>query len=441
MLPIMSVAGQGGRIGLPLSLAAVVVFALALLAVAALPALPLAGPAPLVLAGLAAAAGLIAALLGARTQRRLHTVEQELVQERDRARRAADTAQREGRDRLTVEGGREPAVLLRDLRVVAANEAAVRALDLKQVGELLGRPLADFAPADERARLQRFLVGRMAGTSAPEQFHASLVTAHGARTSVEVATAPTERDGARYELVTWRDVTGRERAEAILQAVVSHVPAAVVLCDPTGRMSWSNRQFVERTQWRSDYFFGRPLLPMVLAPDRRRAKVMLARARRGGEAEAVLRVSRRDGEVVLASVRAVPLSSPATSPVWCSSAPTSPSRCAAPSRRARRAAARRWPSWPRTSPTGSTTTSRRCSACSSSSSRRRRSASCGGRSRSGWRAPPATSSCSWWSRAPGRQRCSRCDSADWSSAGSAAPGTPCRPASTWRCAARSRTTG
>jgi CheY-like chemotaxis protein len=34
---------------------------------------------------------------------------------------------------------------------------------------------------------------------------------------------------------------------------------------------------------------------------------MLARARRGGEAEAVLRVSRRDGEVVLASVRAVPL--------------------------------------------------------------------------------------------------------------------------------------
>jgi PAS domain S-box-containing protein len=307
MLWIMSVAGQGGRIGLPLSLAAVVVLALGLLAVPLLPALPLPGRAPTVLAGLVAATGLVAALLGSRTLRRLRTAEQELVQERDRARRAADAAQREGRERLTLDGGREPAVLLRDLRVMAANEAAVRALELRQMGELLGRPLADFAPADERARLERFLVGRMAGTSAPEQFHASLVTARGTRVSVEVATSPTERDGVRYEQVSWRDVTGRERAEAILHAIVSHVPAAVVLCDPSGRMSWSNRQFVERTQWRADYFFGRPLLPMVLAPDRRRAKVMLARARRGGEAEAVLRVSRRDGEVVLASVRAVPL--------------------------------------------------------------------------------------------------------------------------------------
>jgi len=58
-------------------------------------------------------------------------------------------------------------VLLRDLRVVAANQAAVRALDLKQVGELLGRKLADFAPVDERARLERFLVGRMGRTSDP----------------------------------------------------------------------------------------------------------------------------------------------------------------------------------------------------------------------------------------------------------------------------------
>jgi CheY-like chemotaxis protein len=46
---------------------------------------------------------------------------------------------------------------------------------------------------------------------------------------------------------------------------------------------------------------------MVVPPDRRRAKALLARARRGAEAEAMLRVSRRDGEVVLASVRALPL--------------------------------------------------------------------------------------------------------------------------------------
>jgi PAS domain S-box-containing protein len=307
MLSAMNVARQDGRIGLPLSLAAVVVLALGLLVVALLPALPVPARTPLALAGLAAAAAALAAFLGARALGRLRSTEQELAQERDRGRRAAETAQRETRERLTPEGGREPAVLLRDLRVVAANEAAVRALDLKQVGELLGRPLADFAPADERVRLERFLVGRMAGTSAPEQFHASLVTTRGVRTSVEVVTSPTERDGIRYELVTWRDVTGRERAEALLQAVVSNVPVAVALCDPAGRMNWSNRQFVERTQWRADYFFGRPLLPMVVPPDRRRAKAMLARARRGSEAEAVLRVSRRDGEVVLASVRAVPL--------------------------------------------------------------------------------------------------------------------------------------
>ncbi|MBP1619573.1 MAG: domain S-box-containing protein [Acidobacteria bacterium] len=307
MLEAMSEAGKGGRAGLPLSLAAVVVLALASAAVRLIPGGLLPPWTSLALAAGAAVAALLAIPFAARLLGRLRTVEQELVQEQDRSQRVADAARRESKVLVTAEGGREPVVLLRDLRVVAANQAAVRALDLKQVGELLGRRLADFAPADERARLERFLVGRMAGTSAPEQFRASLVTARGGRVSVEVATEPTEQDGIRYEQVSWRDVTGRERAEAILQSIVNNVPAGVVLCDPAGRVSWTNRQFVERTQWRSDYFFGRPLLPMVLPPDRRRAKVLLARARRGSDAEAMLRVSRRDGEVVLAAVHAVPL--------------------------------------------------------------------------------------------------------------------------------------
>ncbi len=133
----------------------------------------------------------------------------------ERWRRLAEGAERDGRSRAAAEDSREPAVFLRDMRIAGANLAAARGLEAGEVADLLGRPIFDFVPADERPRLERFLVGRVAGANVPEQFQTRLVTERGGRRLVEMVTSLVDREGTVVEHVSWRDVTGRERAEAL----------------------------------------------------------------------------------------------------------------------------------------------------------------------------------------------------------------------------------
>lgn len=226
---------------------------------------------------------------------------------RDEAARLARVAERDQRDHESHhlgDSGREPSVYVRDGRIVAANLAAVRALELHDLSELLGRPLSEFVASEERERLEKFLAGRIAGGSVPEQFQVRLVTPRGNRL-VEMVTSLVERTQGVVEHVTWRDVTSRERAEALLRVVAQCSPSAFVLLDGEGKVAWANPAFAELAQRPIDRLQGRLVLPAVVLADRRRAQVLFARAVRGKPAEASIHVARSDGEVLLLRIRAM----------------------------------------------------------------------------------------------------------------------------------------
>lgn len=225
----------------------------------------------------------------------------------ERWRKQAEAADRDRRGKLLSEEGREPAVYLKDLRVSSANISAVRSLEVGELADLLGRSFTDFIVAEDRSRLERFLVGRVAGANVPEQFQTRLATARGSRRVVEMATSLVERDGGVLELVSWRDVTGRERAEALLRAAAAAVPAALVLCDASGFVAWANGAAAEKIQRPVERMHGRPLQPLLHPADRRKGLAMFGRALRGLPASGSLRVSRADGELVIFEVSASPV--------------------------------------------------------------------------------------------------------------------------------------
>ncbi len=225
----------------------------------------------------------------------------------ERWRKQAEATERDRRGRFLSEEGREPAVYLKDLRVSSANISAVRSLEVGELADLLGRSFTDFIAAEDRSRLERFLVGRVAGANVPEQFQTRLATARGGRRLVEMATSLVERDGSVFELVSWRDVTGRERAEALLRAAAAAVPAALVLCDSTGQVVWANGVAAEKIHRPVERMHGRPLLPLVLQSDRRKGLAMFGRALRSLPASGSQRVTRADGELVLFEVSASPV--------------------------------------------------------------------------------------------------------------------------------------
>lgn len=230
-----------------------------------------------------------------------------LRNEVQRLQRQAEGNERERRSRFLAEEGREPTVYLRDLRIVSANLAAVRALELREMADLHGRSFNEFVVEDEQSRVERFLVGRVAGANVPEQFQARLVTSQGGHRLVEMFTSLVERDGTVLEHVTWRDVTSRERAEALLRAVASSVPATLVLCDAAGDLTWANAGFADKTQRQPERFLGRSLLPLLVPGDRRRAGAMFGRAVRGDSTRGTLRLVRPDGETLVIEVQAMPV--------------------------------------------------------------------------------------------------------------------------------------
>jgi PAS domain S-box-containing protein len=227
--------------------------------------------------------------------------------ETERWRRMAEGAEREGRARVAADDSREPAVFLRDMRVVGANLAAARALEAGEVADLVGCSVFDFVPADERPRLERFLVGRVAGANVPEQFQTRLTTARGGRRLVEMVTSLVDREGTVVEHVAWRDVTSRERAEALLRAVSGSVQASLALCDPEGQLVWANSVFSEQVRASAERFLGRSLLPLVAPADRRRVGVQFGRAKRGRPEEGRVSIVPLDGRPALLSVRAMPV--------------------------------------------------------------------------------------------------------------------------------------
>lgn len=222
-------------------------------------------------------------------------------------RSAAAEARREDRWRVIAEESREPIVFLEGSLVRGANRGAVEALDLDSHAGLLERDFLDFVGDEDRAALSRRLERSNRIDLEPTNVRARLVTARGRRRIVDLVLSTINTAEGRLARVSWQDLTSRERAEALLRTVVRSAPLSIILTDGDGKLIWANHVFVETSHYPAERFVGHELLPIVDARDRRRARVMMARAARGQQSESVLHIRRTDGELLAVAARAAPV--------------------------------------------------------------------------------------------------------------------------------------
>ena len=204
-------------------------------------------------------------------------------------RQVAEESQRLTRWQVLGEAAREPILFLDGAMVDSANERAVEALGLRRQEELEGRNLLDFVAEEDRSVARSWLAPDRPPRAEPGTVRVQLVTAAGERRLVEILVSRLTVEGRDLLRVTWRDLTTRERAEAILRVVAGAVPLGLALLDGSGAVLWSNEAF-SRGMRDLGAEEGDPLpLAVVAAADRRRARALFARARRGRPGEEVLR--------------------------------------------------------------------------------------------------------------------------------------------------------
>lgn len=261
---------------------------------------------PLLLAalgGLVLVAGAGAVLLGVRRNREIAPPAfGGTASSRDWVERQRDVT----RGNAPLENARDPAVQLKGMRIAAVNPAALHALGLGSVVMAVDRDFLTFVAPEERDRVEGFLKGLQSGEKVPVGFQTKLVTTAGERRVAAMHVDLVDADG-NVELLTWRDITSGERAEALLRSVSQWVPAALVLLDPRGSVAWANEPFSMQTGFRVEHFHGSSMLPLVLKEDQRRAVLLFHRARRGKRQEGLLRIQLRSGSVDLAVARVVPV--------------------------------------------------------------------------------------------------------------------------------------
>jgi len=219
-------------------------------------------------------------------------------------RAVAAEARREDRWQILAEEAHEPIVLLDGTRVVSGNRGAGEALDLEERQALVARDFLDFVAVDDREVVGRRIAGATGASPGSSGVRTRLVTARGRQRIVDLVVSPIETAGGLLVRASWQDLTSRERAEALLRAVVRSAPFSVVLTDREGCLIWANQTFVDACHYPAERFVGHELLPIVDPRDRRRARVLIARAVRGMQAESVLHMRRTDGELIAVAVRA-----------------------------------------------------------------------------------------------------------------------------------------
>ncbi len=221
-------------------------------------------------------------------------------------RQVAEESQRLTRWQVLGEASREPIVFLGGLDVESANERAADALGFTRAEELEGRSILELLAPEDRPTAQRWLAHRETGGTDPGTFRAQLLTRTGEHRQVELAVSALTVQGRELTRVTWRDLTARERAEAVLRVVAGAVPLGLALLDPSGTVMWSNDAFSRRLRGVSGGGAEGPPLAAVAPGDRRRARALFARAARGRAGEEVLRAVPGSGQA-LAAVCAAPV--------------------------------------------------------------------------------------------------------------------------------------
>lgn len=181
--------------------------------------------------------------------------------------------------------------------------------------ELAGRPVSQFHPASEIARIaDAFDRVRMAGST---RYDDGLIVARdGEVIPVDVSGARIHLEGADYVIAVVRDIRARKRAEAEMQAaqerfylLAEHIREIFWVSEPqTGRIHYGSPAFSELTTLsgvpgQDDIEHWRTL---IAPPDRLRFDAFLSAQSRGENAQVEIRMAAPGGQLMWLHCRAFP---------------------------------------------------------------------------------------------------------------------------------------
>ncbi|MGQ9368237.1 ATP-binding protein [Azospirillum sp. ST 5-10] len=124
-----------------------------------------------------------------------------------------DARESEQRYRTVVETAPVAIFIQQAGRIVFANGEALRLVDAPEPADILGRPVLDLVHPDWRAAAHRAVISLSAGAADRDR----VVTLRDRRAVVELAAAPVRLAGGSAVLITARDITRRQAAEAKIQ--------------------------------------------------------------------------------------------------------------------------------------------------------------------------------------------------------------------------------
>ncbi len=181
-------------------------------------------------------------------------------------------------------------------------------------GEAIGKPLAIFIPADQRARTARVIEELRANPGRAISFEAPNLTKDGRRIETAMTVFGTYgRDGTLLGIASiHRDVTERRRAEreqALLAAIVESSDDAIVSIDTELRITSWNKGAERLFGFSAGEALAQPFTLFVPPERRHYAAASARRSQSGASAVAGMEVhcQRKDGSVIEVAITASPI--------------------------------------------------------------------------------------------------------------------------------------
>jgi len=204
----------------------------------------------------------------------------ELQGSQDELKRAGKAVRKSEQDyRAFFEGAIDGMVIVdaETMKIVLANEAAVKLYGFDSLEDIVGASPLDFLPSEDRERLVRIMVEDMFEKDLRQINEFRTITKDGREIWVEAVGTRIEYQGKLSGLASFRDITERKRMEESLRrseekyrSLVEGSHAVIAASDLEGRVTFANRSLCKMIGYSQDESLGKHFGDFIHPEDKQR---------------------------------------------------------------------------------------------------------------------------------------------------------------------------